>query len=351
MRNRILFVLALTVLFLGAVISKMDFDAVQASLKDVRWLQMAPVVLLYLSTHVARSVRLRALLSQPISLRSVFVINGVGFLAINTIPARMGELVRPYLLKEKHRVAWGASIAAILVERILDFSMLLAMLLAVSFAVDLPSHSVEIGGSSVDVIALGQRLAGLFLVLGCMAGVLAILASRKVAYWLRSWKRLAGLASFGATVLESFDEALRWLWRHPKQAVIAILGTLFVWGTTLLAVALVASSFSEIPVSWQLVLATWTFTLTGMTFLPTAGFFGTYEACCAGALVIQGVAAGPAMAFAIVLHLGQFFYLAAVGLLCLFAEGVSLRTALVGSWGNQGGDKEAGVRSEELETT
>jgi len=293
---------------------------------------MAPVVFLYLSTHVARSIRLQALFSQPLSLKSVFSINGVGFLAINTIPARLGEFVRPYLLKEKHDVPWGASVAAILVERILDFAMLLAMLLSVSFLVDLPSHAVDVGGRQVDIVSLGQKLAGFCLLLGIVGGVVAVACSRRVSAWLRRWKRLQGLAGFGATLVERFDEALRWLWRNPAKAWIAFLGTLFVWGTTLLAVALVMASFPEIPVDWRIVLTTWTFTLTGMTFLPTAGFFGVYEACCAGALVLQGVEPGTAMAFAVVLHLGQFFYLSAVGLACLGAEGISLRRAVSDSW-------------------
>lgn len=333
MRNRVILVLLLTLVFLGVVISKIDFEAVRVSLGGVRWLHMAPVVFLYLSTHIARSIRLQALFAQPLALRAVFSINGVGFLAINTIPARLGELVRPYLLKEKHDVPLGASIAAILVERILDFAMLLLLLLSVSFLVDLPSHGIQVGGSEVDIVSLGQKLAGTFLALGIIGGGFAVLASQRVAAWLRSWRRMAGLAGFGATLVERFDEALRWLWRNPSKAVIAILGTLFVWGTTLVAVSLVLSSFPEIAVDWRIVLVTWTFTLTGMTFIPTAGFFGVYEACCAGALMLQGVDEGPAMACAVVLHLGQFAYLAIVGLICLAAEGVSLRSAVSGSWG------------------
>lgn len=332
MKLRISIVLALTAVFLGAVIAQMDFQAVQASLGEVRWARMAPVILLYLATHIARSIRLQALISEPIRLGAVFSINGVGFLAINTIPARMGELVRPYVLKEKHNVAWGASVAAILVERILDFSMLLAMLLGVSFLVDLPSHTVSVGGQDVDLIALGQQLTGFFLILGVAGGALALAASQRVSGWLRNSRPLGPMSLFLANLVERFDEALRWLWNNPRKAVIALLGTLFVWGTTLCAVALVMSSFPDLEVTWQIVLATWTFTLTGMTFIPTAGFFGAYEACCAGALMLQGAAEGPAMAFAIVLHLGQFAYLAVVGVACLIAEGLSLRSAVAGSW-------------------
>ena len=152
-----------------------------------------------------------------------------------------------------------------------------------------------------------------------------------VAYMAEFGLRRQTLSLFAANLVERFDEALRWLWRNPQKALIAFLGTLFVWGTTLCAVALVMSSFPDLEVSWQVVLATWTFTLTGMTFIPTAGFFGAYEACCAGALMLQGAAEGPAMAFAIVLHLGQFAYLAVVGVACLVAEGLSLRSAVAGS--------------------
>jgi len=318
---RVLAALLVMAGFLALGISKVDMTEARSAIDGVEWWSMSSVVLFYLTTHVARSYRLQSLLTVKVPFSRLFSVNAIGFMAINVIPLRLGEAVRPYLLKEQDKVELGVSVAAIVVERLLDFSMLLLMLLLVGFAVDMPSHTIDIGNRSVDLIALGQRGAGVMLLLGIVAVCVALSMGDRVTGW---FQRFGGAGRFVSDVLAGFQSAFVRLRAEPVRGVIAFLCTAIVWGTTIIAVKIVLHSFG-LPSGWDIALVAWTFTLTGMTFIPTPGFFGSYEACCAGALVLLGVASiSQAMAFALVLHLGQFLYLSVLGATFLIKEGVSL---------------------------
>jgi uncharacterized protein (TIRG00374 family) len=318
---RVLVALIIMAGFLALGISKVDMGEARLALAGVEWWSMSIVFVLYLATHVARSYRLQSLLAVPVSFPRLFSVNAIGFMAINVIPLRLGEAVRPYLLKEQDKVELGVSVAAIVVERLFDFSMLLFMLLLVGFAVDLPSHNIDIGSRSVDLIALGQRGAGVMLVLGIVAVSAALSMGDRVTGW---FSRFSGVGRFVSDVLVGFQQAFARLRAEPTRGLNAFVCTVLVWVTTIVAVKVALYSFG-LPHGWNVALVAWTFTLTGMTFVPTPGFFGSYEACCAGALVLLGVASiSQAMAFALVLHLGQFLYLSVVGVIFLVKEGISL---------------------------
>ena len=137
MKWRLAIVLAVTAGCLAWVLAGIDLSVVQLSLSDANWWALLPIIVIYLCNHCIRSLRLRMLLGRPeIPFRDMFSIITLGFLAINVVPLRLGEFVRPYLLKERHGVDYGQSIAAVFVERLLDLLCLLGMLLLVAWWVD-----------------------------------------------------------------------------------------------------------------------------------------------------------------------------------------------------------------------
>ena len=158
MRVKIAVVLIVTLLCLGWVVSGIDPEQLQVSLAGARWLWMLPMVGIYICAHALRSLRLGLLLGAEVPFVGLFSITSIGFLAINVVPLRLGEFVRPYLLLEAHQIPFGQSLAAILLERLLDMTMLLGMLLLVGWVVDLPTEGVVVAG--IDVVSAGQRFAG-----------------------------------------------------------------------------------------------------------------------------------------------------------------------------------------------
>lgn len=325
MRVKIAAILLLTALCLVGVLWDLDIAQARAALAETRW----PVALLgtsmYLILHGLRSARLWLLLGgrdgagRRLALRRVFLISAVGFLAINVIPLRLGEAVRPWLLSEREGVPWGRSLAAVVMERILDFGALLILLLGVSFLVELPTEGIVVRG--VDVLAAGQHLAGTALVLGILGGVAVVGVGEPLIRLIEGLPGMRIVAGLARRFREGFVELLR----RPALGLGALLLTVLVWGSTLMAVAVTMSAMPGIPVSLASAWTTWTLTLAGMTAVPTPGFFGAYELFCSAALWLFGVDADRARTFALVLHLSQLSFTVTVGSLAMLHEGLSLR--------------------------
>ena len=319
MKLKIAVVLAVTVACLVAVLWGLDLSVAGAALSQTRWGFLVPMAALYLTAHGLRSLRLGVLLGEPVGFWRLYSINAVGFLAINVIPLRLGEFVRPYLLSEREGVAFGRAMAAIVLERLLDMAMLLVMLLGLTWMVDLPAGGVVVQG--VDVVRAGQRVAGTLVVAGAMVGAVLVFVGEPA---IRLLERLPLGGKF-AGFARRFREGFLTLVASPARAAAGLGLTIGVWGLTLAAVAVVMAAFPGIPVGVGPVWSTWTITLAGMTAVPTPGFFGSYEAFCTAALWLWQVDADLARTFALVLHLGQFAFSIALGGIFVLVEGLSLR--------------------------
>lgn len=315
MRVKIAVVLAVTVLCLVWVLWGIDPAVVAVSLGDFRWGYMVLVLGCYMAAHALRVVRLRAILGRPVPFVPLLSILSIGYLAINVVPLRMGEFVRPTLLAEKQGIPFGTGLAAVFVERLVDMLMLLGMMLMVGFVVDLPEGRIVVEG--IDVLRAGQKAVGLLVAVGISGLVVLLVVGEPI---LRLTDRLP-LGGF----LRRFREGIRTLARRPA-ALVGVLGaSIVIWGITILAVYITLAAFPGLPVSFGNALIIWAVTLAGMTVAPTPGFFGGFEAFCAAALVMLGADADRARTFAVLLHLGQFGFTVGTGLLFLVWEGLSLR--------------------------
>lgn len=335
MRFKIALVLLFTVLCLGWVLWGLDPATFAVGVAEFRWERMLVVMVLYLATHALRSVRLVWILGLPVRFTRMFSILSVGYLAINVMPLRLGEFVRPYLLAEREGVPFGAAMAAIFVERLLDTAMLLVMLLAVAFWVELPAGALVVQGT--DILVAGQRLFGTIVALGIAGLVVVGLMGERA---LRVTDRLP-LGSF----VRRFVEGIRGMARRPRMLVWILANSVFIWIVTLWSVQVSLSAFPGLPHDFGSALTVWAATLAGMAAIPTPGFFGGFEAFCSAALVVLGTALDDARTFALILHVGQFGFTVLCGLVALLWEGLSLRELVDRSRAAARGDRRVEPRS------
>jgi hypothetical protein len=312
-----------TVGCLAAVLYGLDLEAALSAVAGFRAVVLVPMALLYLGAHGLRSVRLGLLLkddNEPsVPFRRLFSVNAIGFLAINLVPLRLGEMVRPWLLAEREGVAVGRGVAAIVLERMLDFVVLLGMLLALGLLVELPAEGIVVAG--VDVLEAGQRALGGLLLVGCLGGVVVVVLGKPAVALIRRLPLGPRLAGFAL----QFRAAFTGLLQAPARAVAALALSVAIWGCTVAAVGVVMTGFSGLPASPLTAFVTWTITLTGMVAVPTPGFFGPYELFCAAALWLWEVPADLAAAFALTLHLGQLGFTVLLGGTALSLAGLGLR--------------------------
>ena len=104
-------------------------------------------ILLVIFMQLLRSYRWGVILHpmEKIDQVSLFSVTSVGFLAIAAIPARIGELARPYLISKRSSIKMSSALGTILVERVLDGFSVLAIAVIVIFLTDLPPFMIKSG--------------------------------------------------------------------------------------------------------------------------------------------------------------------------------------------------------------
>ncbi|MDB4957868.1 MAG: hypothetical protein JWO36_5437 [Myxococcales bacterium] len=168
----------------------------------VRWWSLALYFPILLGALWFRSVRWRFLLRSIIEVpkRRLFAVSCAGFAATLLLPFRLGELVRPYMLRtrpEERRpgtpdLTMATATSSIIAERVIDgvfISLVLALMLVLVPTVHpLPDKVVGLPISVAAVRASGFVMLGIFLT------ALVVIA---VFYFARSWAHRATHAVIG----------------------------------------------------------------------------------------------------------------------------------------------------------
>jgi uncharacterized protein (TIRG00374 family) len=139
------------------------------ALAGARYWLLVPALALYFAGVWVRAVRWRRLLLPVANVPSgrLFPVVVIGYMANDVLPARLGELVRCYVLRRREGVPTSTALGTVLLERVMDgLTMLAFMALALPF---LPFSA-----------ALYRLLAGAAAVFGTAVAVLVLLATRPV---------------------------------------------------------------------------------------------------------------------------------------------------------------------------
>lgn len=311
------------VIGLGWAMAGMDVQKTANALASYELVWLVPMLSLHFCTFLLRTQRFRLLLDHPVRYRAMASVIAVGFLAINAVPFRMGEFVRPYLLAEKYGVPWGSGLAAVVLERLLDIIALLTLLLICGLFIDVPG-TIRVG--DVDLLATGQRALGTAALVGLIGVlVLGIGGHPVVSFGERVLDRtIPALKGPFVRLASRFVDGFRALAARPERAVGAILCTAGVWTGATVSVAIGMWGLEGLTARWDIVIVNWAATMTAMSVVPTPGFIGSFEAGSVGSLTLFHVPKDVAGAFAIVMHLSMLGFTVVTGSIALLVEGWSL---------------------------
>jgi len=221
MNRKLLFLLVLMVIIVLAsywlVGRDFSWPLFVSSLWNVQPIWLTASIVATLLTYVARAFRWQVLLNPVKSIRMGQLIstNVLGFSAIYLI-GRAGELVRPLWLTRRERIPLTASVATILVERVLDTLMLIALFGWALFLVKLPSAAVQ----TITLMKNGAWL----LVAGSIGGMIFLFFFRSNVERITRYVPIARLAR----LLRSFAEGLSFLDRG-RSFGLAIAHSFLVW--------------------------------------------------------------------------------------------------------------------------
>ncbi|MCB9664003.1 MAG: flippase-like domain-containing protein [Alphaproteobacteria bacterium] len=309
----------------GWVLWRVDLAAAAEALAAAGPLALGAALVASAASIVLRTFRLQAMLPTRLGWADAFVVMCIGSLATSFVPLRMGELARPYVLADRHGVTLGESLGTIVVERFLDVCALLALLALTGWAAE-GVAVVDVGG--MDLLAAGLALSRVVAVGGLTVLVLlVVLGERGVAVVERTLGLVStGLAERVAGQVRGLVEVARTLARSPLRLAIAVLTTAATWAAAVGMTWCVVQAFPGLPAGLDLVLLFWSACITSMTLLPSPGFVGTFDAAGLAALLVLGVASGPAGAAAVTLHVVMLLPVVVLGLGATLKVGVGLRS-------------------------
>ena len=326
MRNviRTVVVIALAVGLLAVFLRNADLSQVWASVTTARTDFLLLSLALTCATFVVRAERWQYLLGPLGKTRfsTVFRTTVIGFAASAVLPARAGEVIRPYLLARREGLSATAAFATIIVERILDLVAVL-LLMAVFLIWFDPGieardskafEAVRFGGLMMAPVAVGM-LAVMFFMAGhperLHAWVLkaeAILPARIAAM----------IARFAQTFAEGFAVV-----RSPGRLAAAIAWSIVLW-------VAIASGIWAVSIAFGIAMpftGAWLMLgplVVGVAVPTPGGVGGFHEAYRFGATAFFGADNNTAVGAAIVLHAISVGPVIIAGLLFIVQDGLKL---------------------------
>jgi glycosyltransferase 2 family protein len=332
--------LIISLAFFALAIVDIRLDQVWQALLDAEYWALIPALVLYFIGVWVRALRWRILLRPllpKLTLRRTFEVEVIGYMANNVLPARIGELVRAYVLSLREGIRKTATLATILVERIFDGITMVGFAAAVILWVLLrdpdalqvgPTHRLGTFISEMSV----PLIVATALFLGAIVAFLVVASSPSLMQRLAAFffRFLPGrLEQRANRLLTSFIAGL--------QALRSLPSTLAVLGLSVVAWLFEAGMYY--------VIGTWGFGLTddGGRILPfyvymlaTAGvnlatlipqgpgYIGVFEAVAKGVLVgAFGVAENPALSYVLVLHAALLIPVTLLGFFYMARESMS----------------------------
>lgn len=293
MKKKVIAGLVFSTLLVYLSVRGIDFQGMAEGFRTIHYGYVLPTLALLLIMQVLRSFRWGLILSPlaKIDQLSLFSVTSVGFLAIVAIPARLGELARPYLITKKSDLKMSSALGTIIVERVLDSLTVLVIAVFVLFFIPLPPWLV--------------RASVLFLL-----ATLALLAVM-ILMILKQEASLRILAMLSGKLPARYAEGLNRLIRHVLQGfrimvnpalLASVTGlSILIWLIDVLVIYLLFLAFGfQLPVAAAFVLMI--ILIIGIAIPTAPGFIGNWHYFCILGLSLFGIPRTEALTFAIIYH-------------------------------------------------
>ncbi|MAV64336.1 MAG: hypothetical protein CBD97_01200 [Pelagibacteraceae bacterium TMED237] len=134
-RKKYISLISVTISFfcIYIVYKKINFAIFFRELSEVNyWYVFMCSFLLYVTVWI-RALRWKIILSEEFNIYSLFKLQMIGYFANYTLPFRLGELVRAFLLGDKENISKSYILGTVVVERFLDMCMLFLMIILTLF--------------------------------------------------------------------------------------------------------------------------------------------------------------------------------------------------------------------------
>lgn len=318
-RKRVWLGLAISVACLAFFLARSNLSDIRASFHGANYALAFAAVPVYFVAFWLRTMRWQALLKpiQHVPVLRLYPVALIGLMANNIAPARVGELVRAYLVGEREKMPKTTALGTIAVDRAFDGLTLVATL----------GICTAIAGGDARVKSLGVVTALTFF---AAAGVLIGLAAapgkaRRVA--LGIVRLLPGkLETKVEGLVDSFLSGLVAI-RRPSALLQGALLSVASWGTEATMYVMIGNAF-HLDVGLDVYLIITAAPNLALSILASPGGVGPFEVTTREVLVYFGTNSAQASAYALALHALLLGPVIIAGFVMLWLTHVSLSQVL-----------------------
>jgi glycosyltransferase 2 family protein len=314
-RLRVWIGIAISILCLGLALKDVRFADVWAALQGANYVFVLVTVLMTALGLCGRALRWKLLFypANDLPLSKVFAVLNIGYLLMNVLPARLGDVARAILLGELTGVSKARTLSTIVVERVTDVLVVLLFLASVVLFVPVPDWVAQ------SAVLVGVGFVGL-------AAILVLLAHQRER-GLALLHRLARLAPFldreGVWhLVDSLLDGLGIL-RYGRPAGQLLVGSVLIWVLGVIQFHSVILAFDlQVPLAATVFIMC--ITALGMTVPSSPGYIGVWEYIIVLGLSLFGVDKSQALSYALVLHFSVYLTTTLMGALSLGRETLAM---------------------------
>jgi uncharacterized protein (TIRG00374 family) len=315
--GRTLLGIAISVICLAFALNGLKLDEFWEGISNANYWWLIPGVGVYFIGVGIRTWRWYYLLRplKEVSLRKLFPIVCIGYAGNNIYPARAGEVLRAYILKEQEGISVSANLATVVIERIFDGLVMLAFVM-----ITLPFTNF---GADYNTFVLLFSL----LFFAALAVFLVLAARPQWAERIIRWGAKRFLPErFQAKTMDiavRFLEGVKSL-RSGKDVVMIFFTSVIIWLLETLKYWFVMHAFPfEVPFT---VLMLMNGVVNLFTTLPGApGHVGTFDAPGIAVLVASNVDQAIAASYTLILHVALWLPITALGLYYLWRSRLNVQ--------------------------
>jgi uncharacterized protein (TIRG00374 family) len=313
-RARVWIGIGVSLICLALALRGMQWGRVWQHLVGVHYLYLLAAALILVTGLGVRAFRWQLLFfpRRDLSRRRLFAISNIGYLLINILPARVGDLARAYLVSRGSQISTAHALSTIVVERIYDTLSAVLLLALVSPFIPLPRWAVQ-GGLTVGAVTVA--LTALLFVLGGQP-------KRLLGLWQRVTEGVHWLARLKLEgALQSALEGLAVL-RHGGVALGVLGWSAVVWACNLGPFYLVMRALA-LDLPWSAAGFTLSVTALSMIIPSSPGYVGVFEEGVILSLGFFAVEREAALAYALLIHALNYVTVNLLGLIGLWQESLS----------------------------
>ncbi|MBU0991295.1 MAG: flippase-like domain-containing protein [Proteobacteria bacterium] len=319
------------------------FGELSAYLASINYFWMIPTTLVIIVCFILRVIRWQIILSSTkrLDFWQAFHPLMIGFMLNCVLPARIGELARPAIIKKKHNIPFTTGFATVAAERLFDMVFLVCFLAVVLATVPMdPEFHYSYKEYQLDretLKTIGQSMVVFCLIL--ITGIATISLDRSRNMIIKILQKIPALLSLG---VHRISNAIKIYLTGPLESLVINIASGFslvknplnlfnciflsmaIWGLSVLSYYLFSLGCPGVSLSF-FQLATVMIIICFFIALPSApGFWGLWEAGGIFAMMLFGISGKEAAGFNLANHAIQMIPVIIIGIVSAMLSSINI---------------------------